>query len=209
MCILFPFVLGAVPIKDLISLITLLFFIAFTSGLTTTVVQGDHFHLLGDCGRSRCVGQTFKQVNFLGAGVTSQGWAGHVVAPEGDLWFNVTEMGEKRRRRKEGSGQGKRGAAFIYILQTSHLPVRLISRRLRGAPGRERELFCFDKVSKKTERCLGLRSPREAHLNFPEPVKNNSSEKCFNGDLISGSIEWLRSLRKYQKVLKTSTFCAF
>lgn len=152
-----PFVLGAVPINDLISIITLLFFIAFISGLPTAVVQGDPFHLLGDRGRFRCVGRTFKQVNVLGAGLTSQGWAGHVVAPEGDLWFNVTEMGEKRRRRKEGSGQGRRGAAFIYILQTSHLPVRLITRRFRGAPGRESELFCFDKVSKKSERCLGLR----------------------------------------------------
>lgn len=160
-----PFVLGAVPINDLISIITLLFFIVFISGLTTAVVQGDLLQLLGDCGRFRCVGRTFQQVNFLGAAVTSQGWADHVVAPEGDLWFNVTEMGEKRRRRKEGSGQGKRGAAFIYILQTSHLPVRLITRRFRGAPGRETELFCFDKVSKKTERCLGLSSPREAHLN--------------------------------------------
>lgn len=193
------FVFVKARLNDLISIITLLFFIAFISGLTTAVVQGDRCHLLGDCGRFRCVGRTFKQVNFPGAGVTSQGWAGHVVAPEGDLWFNVTEMGEKRRRRKEGSGQGKRGAAFIYILQTSHLPVRLITRRFRGAPGRESELFCFDKVSKKTERCLGLSSPREAHLNSPEPVKNNSSEQRFNGDFISGSIEWLRALRKYQK----------
>lgn len=81
--------------------------------------------------------------------MTSRGGAGHVARPEGDLWFNVTEMGEKRRRRKEGSGRGERGAAFIYIPRASRSPGPLITRGFRGAAGREGELFGFHKVAKE------------------------------------------------------------
>lgn len=60
--------------------------------------------------------------------MTSKGWAGHVVASEGNLWFNVTEMGERRRREgKEADKVSKLRAAFTSFKRsinqcvTSHI----------------------------------------------------------------------------------------
>lgn len=46
--------------------------------------------------------------------MTSKGWARHVVVSEGNLWFNVTEMGERRREGREADKVSELQVIFTF-----------------------------------------------------------------------------------------------